>query len=257
MKPSAMVLIGWFWILIAAAVYSQLPVTPDFLPHTNPTPISPRTQTSGGAPLPQPQTRVAPTKTPSPAPIPTPRPAPVPAPTPSPAIFPTTTPALATSTPTTTPPATEPTSTPTTTAPLQSSFSQQVETHIHALVNVEREKAGLEMLSWSGHLSMVARAHSRDMSEKGYFSHNDQEGCGSSCRITNSGYEWRATGENIYMMEGYSLTPSRVAETIVKNWMNSSGHRANILSSDFSEEGVGVVRVNETLYATQNFGQPR
>ena len=106
------------------------------------------------------------------------------------------------------------------------------EKEVVRLVNVERKKAGLSPLEYDWELSRVARFKSEDMSEKGYFSHTSPTYGSPFNMIKNFGISYRSAGENI--AKGYT-TP----EAVVRGWMNSSGHRANILNSDFTRIGVG------------------
>ena len=93
----------------------------------------------------------------------------------------------------------------------------------------------------------VARQHSRDMAERNYFSHTNLEGEGPSDRVRRSGISgWRRVGENIAYGQD---SPQEVQTT----WMNSSGHRANILSSSYTHVGVGVYDEGGRLYWTQVF----
>ncbi len=84
------------------------------------------------------------------------------------------------------------------------------------------------------------------MATKDYFSHTSLDGSSMSDRIDRQGYAWRRLAENI--AAGY---PS--PEAVVEGWMNSPGHRANILNCDLTEIGVGHYQ----RYWTQNFGTPR
>ena len=133
----------------------------------------------------------------------------------------------------------------------------QIEIGIHEKINEERSRAGLTPLTYSAKLASLARAHSADMLAQGYFAHNDAKGCSSSCRITASGYTWSAAGENIYMMSGYAITVDKVVDMVVKGWMESPGHKANILSDAFTEQGIGIAFVGTELYATEDFATPR
>ena len=137
-----------------------------------------------------------------------------------------------------------------------SAFAQDVEAQILKLVNAERIHEGLGALASDAKLAGIARAHSADMLNKGYFSHTNTAGCGSSCRVTNAGYAWRATGENIYTMEGYDMSASETARQMVDGWMKSSGHRANILNSSYTNHGIGLAVSGKTIYATSVFALP-
>lgn len=136
-------------------------------------------------------------------------------------------------------------------------FITEVEQQIFILQNAERVKNGLPTLLPDATLAAVARAHSVDMAAKNYFNHTDLSGCSSACRVDNAGYAWRAVGENIYMMSGYQLPADATAQKMVEGWMNSPGHRANILGSAFTNAGVGVAEIGDSIYATVDLAQPR
>lgn len=108
------------------------------------------------------------------------------------------------------------------------------EEEVVRLVNAERARHGLSALKHNWELSRVARYKSQDMRDKGYFAHNSPT-YGTPFQMMKSfGISYKSAGENI--AKGYS-TPAAVVE----GWLNSSGHRANILSSSFTEIGVGYV----------------
>jgi uncharacterized protein YkwD len=132
-----------------------------------------------------------------------------------------------------------------------------IEAEIVRLTNVERAKENLSSLSVDSTLRQVAWGHSADMLANNYFDHDNLNGCSSSCRATNAGYRWKAIGENIYMMSGFKLSAEKTAAMIVDGWMNSPGHRANILSASFAESGVGVITDGESIYATAMYGKER
>ena len=118
------------------------------------------------------------------------------------------------------------------------------ENEVVRLVNIERGKQGLKPLASDWQLSRVARYKSQDMRDKGYFSHTSPT-YGSPFEMMKSfGISYRTAGENIARGQ---KTPSEV----VNAWMNSSGHRANILNSSFTKIGVGYVK--DGNYWTQMF----
>lgn len=109
------------------------------------------------------------------------------------------------------------------------------------LLNRARAKRGLRGLQIDARLSKAARAHSRDMVRKHYFSHVSRGGKDVVDRLTRTGYlggarSW-TVGENIAWGAGSRSTPSE----IVSAWMHSAGHRHNILTTRFREIGIGVV----------------
>ena len=116
--------------------------------------------------------------------------------------------------------------------PKTDSTAKSYESEVVRLVNVERTKRGLSPLSHNWQLSRVARYKSEDMRKNGYFSHNSPTYGTPFQMIKSFGISYKTAGENI--AKGQS-TPTAV----VNAWMNSSGHRANILNSAFTEIGVG------------------
>ncbi|WP_210365115.1 CAP domain-containing protein [Bacillus sp. REN3] len=139
-------------------------------------------------------------------------------------------------------PATEQQSTKTT-APASSALSAY-EQKVVELTNQERAKYGLKALAIDNELSKVAREKSRDMQSKGYFSHTSPTYGSPFDMMKKFGITYRSAGENIAMGQ-------RSPEEVVKAWMNSDGHRKNILSSNFTHIGVGHVANGN--YWTQMF----
>lgn len=121
-----------------------------------------------------------------------------------------------------------------------------IEMEVVRLVNIERQKAGLAPLAHSPELSKVARAKSQDMANKNYFSHNSPTYGDPFAMMKSFGIQYKTAGENI--AKGYSS-----AQSVVNGWMNSSGHRENILNQSFGKIGVGYVNANGTTYWTQMF----
>jgi uncharacterized protein YkwD len=116
------------------------------------------------------------------------------------------------------------------------------------LVNSERAKAGCSAVTANSTLTSVARAHSADMAKRGYFSHTNPDGASPFDRMRAAGYNGRLMGENI--AAGY-----RTAAAVMDGWMNSSGHRANILKCGYREIGIGFVTGGSYgTYWTQVFG---
>ncbi|MCQ2447764.1 MAG: SafA/ExsA family spore coat assembly protein [Oscillibacter sp.] len=130
------------------------------------------------------------------------------------------------------------------TIPTLSSSVQSYEQEVARLVNVERAKAGLAPLTLNWELSRVARYKSQDMKDNRYFAHNSPTYGTPFQMIRSFGLSYRTAGENIAM--GYA-TPAAV----MNGWMNSSGHRANILNASYTQIGVGYVA--EGNYWTQQF----
>lgn len=128
--------------------------------------------------------------------------------------------------------------------PTHDSSVTAYEQEVARLVNEIRRSRGLSPLTLDWQLSRVARYKSQDMKDKGYFSHTSPT-YGSPFNMMKSfGITYKTAGENI--AKGYS-TPAAVVDA----WMNSPGHRANILNSSFTHIGVGYVA--EGSYWTQMF----
>jgi RNA polymerase sigma factor (sigma-70 family) len=124
-----------------------------------------------------------------------------------------------------------------------SAFSQEVT----KLVNSERAKQGCAPVSANDQLDTAAQRHSEDMAARDYFSHTSPDGTDPGDRITAAGYQWSTYGENIARGQ---QTPAQVMD----GWMNSSGHRANILNCDFKEIGIGIHDASGGPWWTQAFG---
>lgn len=120
----------------------------------------------------------------------------------------------------------------------------EYEREVIRLVNEHRRKNGLKELSEDWQLSRVARYKSQDMRDKKYFSHTSPTYGSPFQMIKSFGISYKTAGENI--AKGYK-TP----KAVVDGWMNSSGHRANILNSSFTHIGVGYVA--DGNYWTQMF----
>ena len=128
--------------------------------------------------------------------------------------------------------------------PLKDQTADAYEKEVVHLVNKERAQRGLNELTYDWQLSRVARYKSQDMSDNNYFSHTSPI-YGSPFEMMKSfGINYRSAGENI-------AKGQQTPEAVVNAWMNSSGHRANILNKSFTKIGVGYVANGK--YWTQMF----
>jgi uncharacterized protein YkwD len=123
------------------------------------------------------------------------------------------------------------------------------------VLNAERARHGLRALRLNPRLSRAASRHSEDMARHGYFDHTSQSGASFVDRIRRTGYlngarSWKVA-ENIAWGTAWLASP----RAITKAWMNSPGHRANILDASYREVGIGVAsgRGTRALYTT-DFG---
>lgn len=123
------------------------------------------------------------------------------------------------------------------------------------LANKERTARGLKPYTANARLTTSAKIKAEDMISGGYFEHVSPAGKSVSDLAVQAGYQYVAIGENLAKGDFYS------SKELVDAWMNSPGHRANILNAKFTEIGVSVEVAVEggrtILYAVQHFGLPR
>ena len=121
---------------------------------------------------------------------------------------------------------------------------KSVEEEVVRLVNVERAKQGLSPLAIDWELARVAKYKSQDMHDRNYFSHTSPTYGSPFDMMKNFGISYKAAGENI-------AKGQKSAAQVVQAWMNSQGHRANIMSTSYTHIGVGYVA--DGHYWTQMF----
>lgn len=129
------------------------------------------------------------------------------------------------------------------TAPASSSVSAY-EKEVVELTNAERKKQGLKPLTLDEKLSKVARTKSQDMKDNNYFDHNSPTYGSPFDMMKKFGITYRTAGENI-------AKGQKTPQEVVKAWMNSEGHRKNIMNPNFTHIGVGYVK--DGNYWTQQF----
>jgi uncharacterized protein YkwD len=117
------------------------------------------------------------------------------------------------------------------------------------LVNQERQSAGLPALAWDDGAAEVAFQHSLDMDVRGFFDHMNPDGQLPWDRLDAAGIAYSSAGENI----AYGYTSST---SVMNGWMNSQGHRENILRTSFTRIGVGVHVSPSNVWWTQVFYRP-
>ena len=152
-----------------------------------------------------------------------------------------------------------------------------IELLVHKFTNEQRIMNGLEPIKFDFKISDVARLHSIDMSDQNYFAHENLDGLDASDRARDTGYRcfkwignsyYLGLSENIFRGNLYEsmqllggvpvsydwLSNEEIAHITVDGWMNSEGHRKNILNSNFDREGIGVfIDSEDRVYVTQNF----
>jgi uncharacterized protein YkwD len=114
--------------------------------------------------------------------------------------------------------------------------AQSVEQRIFQAINQVRQENKLPPLKWNAKIADVARSHSTRMATKRFFSHEDPKFGGPDNRLSTAGIAWRRCGENIF--EEYGERDP--VQSAIRGWMQSSGHRKNILTREFTHTGIGV-----------------
>ncbi|MET8979604.1 CAP domain-containing protein [Streptomyces sp. NPDC004539] len=133
-------------------------------------------------------------------------------------------------------------------SPLTAAGLDRAEAEVLELTNRERAKARLRPLAPDGPLARAARAYCVDMAARAFYSHTSPEGTQPWDRAAAAGSAKRSIGENI-------ACGQRSPAEVVEGWMNSPGHRANILKADFTHLGVGFAGGGPSgTYWTQLFG---
>ena len=139
---------------------------------------------------------------------------------------------------------------------------QEAGRQVLKLVNIARAKGracgnayyeAASALHWSAKLGAAALAHSRDMAEHNYFGHKGSNGSTVATRAIDEGYLWRSIGENV-------ATGRAKPDQVVKGWLSSPDHCANIMNASFTEMGAAYAvnpKSDTIIYWTQVFGRPR
>ena len=118
------------------------------------------------------------------------------------------------------------------------------------LMNAERQAAGLPYLQWSDEAARLANSHAKSMASGKFFSHRGQDGETVDGRAEQMGIKWHAIGENIATMRGHDDP----AATAVDTWMQSTGHKRNILNSMYNQSAIAAAIADDgTIYFTQVF----
>jgi len=127
---------------------------------------------------------------------------------------------------------------------------------VYQLTNDERQKQNLPLFKLNSKLCQAAQIHSQHMAEGDFFAHRSKDKSTPADRVSAVGYHWSQVAENI-------AAGSRTPEEVVTGWLNSRGHRANILNPKLQEIGIGVCylahdpgKVTYHYYWTQVFGTP-
>jgi uncharacterized protein YkwD len=123
-------------------------------------------------------------------------------------------------------------------------------TRILGLTNQERLKLKLAALKPSSALNLAAQRHAEDLLRSQTFSHVGSTGSRLTDRVGAANYQYEYVGENIYMQY-----PQNLPDAAVIGWMNSPGHRRNILNNNYTEIGLGYATDGNKHYYVQVFGK--
>ncbi len=126
-----------------------------------------------------------------------------------------------------------------------------VSTDCTALINTHRSAAGLAPLTVDTRITTAAEAHSIDQAQRGKMSHTGKDGSNAGQRLSRLGYSWSTWSENV-------AAGQLDCSSVVGAWMNSSGHRKNILNPSMQHIGIGAVKsFNGAIYWTLDLAAPR
>ena len=134
----------------------------------------------------------------------------------------------------------------------QSAATADMETLVYEQINAIRQQEGLNPLQPNGPLAEVARQYSQRMAAEDFFGHVSPTGDTPAQRVSRASIPYWVVGENLFT----STNAPDPAPLAVQSWMDSPGHRRNIVRSSFTETGVGVWQRDNTYYFTQLFMRP-
>ena len=140
----------------------------------------------------------------------------------------------------------------TTVMPEGENFLSEVENIVYQKINEERSKAGLQNLTNSERIKKYARVKVKDMADNGYLASKDLNGNLITVYMRNDGITYGSWGENIGYVT-YDADPTALAEKFIGNFMNSTSSKDKILSSTYSEVGIGIYKSGDRVYIAQEF----
>lgn len=132
---------------------------------------------------------------------------------------------------------------------------QDIARALLAATNSARAGKGLPPVSWNQRLARAGQQQAKAMLQSSNLSHT-AGGTGLTARARHVGYRYGRITENIAWLSRRSATEAEIAGAIHSMWMNSAGHRQNILDRRVTEIGIGVARSGSSTYAAQVFGRP-
>jgi len=147
-------------------------------------------------------------------------------------------------------------------SPASDGLPQRTELQMWEMINADRTapstmeetKGRARPLQWDDKLAEVARQHSEDMAQNGFFSHQGSDGSNPALRTSKAGIQWRCTGENIAKVSDVA----QAERLFMDEPKFQENHRSNILKPEYTRVGVGIARGRDgSLYITQEFAEIR
>jgi uncharacterized protein YkwD len=133
---------------------------------------------------------------------------------------------------------------------------EKLTSNLHSRANIFRSQNNLKGFTYDTALATLAKERSEDMAKQDYFSHTSPDGCNLACRFKKSNYVTLSWGENLAEYSDYeSLSESELAALFTDKWIESSEHRKNLLSKDFTNEGIGVAVHGKRIIVTVIFAK--
>lgn len=134
-----------------------------------------------------------------------------------------------------------------------SPVSEDYHLELFNLINKFRQQAGLPSFEWSIPLAEAAQAHAEDMAQNNYFDHAGLDASSPADRAQRAGYSSSFVGENI-------AAGNEIPKAVFEQWMNSSGHRDNMLNEKYTEVGIGTIlhapQTKDSHYWVLKLGNP-
>jgi uncharacterized protein YkwD len=131
--------------------------------------------------------------------------------------------------------------------------ARETERRVFGEVNRVRRAQGLERLEWNESLAQEARRQALNMAARGFFAHRDPARGDLAERLNASQIRWRNCAENLFHERGYDDSVS----VAVQRWLESSGHRRNMLDQAMTQTGVGVaIEGRDSVFIVQDFIRP-
>lgn len=128
--------------------------------------------------------------------------------------------------------------------------------NLHTRTNIARSQNKLSHFTYDEALAKLATKRSADMAVHNYFSHTSPDGCDLGCRFKKAEYVTLSYGENLAEYSDYeTLSESNLAESFINMWLESDNHRKNLLSKDYTNEGIGVAVNGKRIIVTIIFAK--